>query len=679
MTGRSKNDYRISMPGLIISLWLLIVSAQATARNYDYSCVGGEIVIGNSLISLSLLAENGDLQLKSITNQINRKSYAFNYASKLYNISAFDGTFISTTINHRIIPETETCYEYQLLEVISYFDNYTLKRVIKIYKESPLVTFDFYFKIFDSANYNTVPDSTYFFDLSTYSDHWKFTAVEFFDLTDLNNTLISTSERLSFWKPVKLRGNILIARDLTSDIDLIFVKEAPSSSVQLLYPGYDYINIGSRIKAVNLGISDKEVVSGTWTRTYGFAIGLTDDDEYEYLTAIRTYQKHYRKTLPERDEMIMMNTWGDRGAGLNISESFVKEEIDACRKLGISHFQIDDGWQLWSQYDSSEMAALTTNGFTSGDWIPSPEMFPSGLMAITRYAEQNGIKLGLWFVPDKKNDYAGWEEDAGILAGLFKDAGISFFKIDAVTLANKKSEINFRHLLDSVIMATGGKVHFNLDVTASSRGGYFFLYEYGNLFLENRYTDWGNYYPYQTLRNLWMLSKYVAPERLQIEFLNNMRNKGKYRSEDPFSPEKVPLEYIFAITMAAQPLAWFEGSNLNPEAFTVASAISKYHEFMNDFHSGIILPIGKEPDGRSFTGFQSIKKEDGYLLIFRENTADKKDLVKTWLPANCIFDFELLLGDGKSFTGKTSCLSEISVSLPVPYTYALYKYKVTTD
>lgn len=54
-----------------------------------------------------------------------------------------------------------------------------------------------------------------------------------------------------------------------------------------------------------------------------------------------------------------------------------------------------------------------------------------------------------------------------------------------------------------------------VDETAGRRGGYHYLNEYGNLFLENRYTDWTNYYPYTTLRNLWMLSKYVPAEKFQ--------------------------------------------------------------------------------------------------------------------------------------------------------------------
>src|ERR1700754_3984748 len=129
-------------------------------------------------------------------------------------------------------------------------------------------------------------------------------------------------------------------------------------------------------------------------------------------------------------------------------------------------------------------------------------------------------------------------------------------EIDGVQIADKKAEDNFRKMLDTVVARTDGEGLFNLDVTAGRRFGYHYFYEYGNLFLENRYTDWANYYPYFTLRNVWMLSKYMPPQRLQIEFLNKWRNADKYPAADSLSPSFYSFDYLFAITMAGQPLAW---------------------------------------------------------------------------------------------------------------------------
>lgn len=95
-------------------------------------------------------------------------------------------------------------------------------------------------------------------------------------------------------------------------------------------------------------------------------------------------------------------------------------------------------------------------------------------------------------------------KDAETLIGLYREYGIRIFKIDGLTIPTKKAEINLRNLFDKVLAETDNKVMFNLDATASRRGGYHMFNEYGNIFLENRYTDWQNYYTYWTLRNLWM-------------------------------------------------------------------------------------------------------------------------------------------------------------------------------
>lgn len=98
-------------------------------------------------------------------------------------------------------------------------------------------------------------------------------------------------------------------------------------------------------------------------------------------------------------------------------------------------------------------------------------------------------------------------------------------------------------------METNHHVIFNLDATAGRRGGYHSMNEYGNIFLENRYTDWGNYYPYRTLRNLWQLSRYVPAEKMQVEFLNKWRNADKYADNDIFAPKSYSFDYLLALLL----------------------------------------------------------------------------------------------------------------------------------
>lgn len=144
-----------------------------------------------------------------------------------------------------------------------------------------------------------------------------------------------------------------------------------------------------------------------------------------------------------------------------------------------------------------------------------------------------------------------------------------------------------------------------MDLTNGRRVGYHWFTEYGNIFLENRYTDWGNYYPYKTMRNLWQLSRYTAPE----------------------------------------------------------------------IHKGAILPVGEEPSGRSWTGFQSISDDKhGHLIVYRELTPEVSGLLKTWLPAGTKIKCKTLMGSGTDFTTMVDTDGRIKITLPQPNSFAVYEY-----
>ena len=241
-----------------------------------------------------------------------------------------------------------------------------------------------------------------------------------------------------------------------------------------------------------------------------------------------------------------------------------------------------------------------------------------------------GIELCLWFNPSKDDSYAHWRDDADALIGLYRQYGIRTFKIDGVMIPDKRADLNLRAMFERVMDATGGQAVFNLDVTAGRRWGYHYGNEYGNIFLENRYTDWSNHYPHWTLRNLWMLSRHVPPQNLQIEFLNRWRNADRYPTDDPLAPGRIPFDYCFAITMMAQPLAWFEATGLPEEAFDIAPLIRTYRAHQERIHAGQIFPIGEEPSGTSWTGFQSLRGDEGYLIVYREHNDRSEARLRLW-------------------------------------------------
>ena len=413
-----------------------------------------------------------------------------------------------------------------------------------------------------------------------------------------------------------------------------------------------------------------ETGAGQWGASIAFASKHFGIDLRVFMVRVSYDQKPYRR--------LMMNTWGDRSQDTKVNERFCLEELERAARLGITHFQIDDGWQEGKSPNSALAKGSFRDIWANPDyWKPAADKYPSGLDPVVERARELGIEVGLWFNPSVQDDFAAWEKDADALLGLYRRYGIKVFKIDGLSIPTKRAETNLRRLFDRVGEESGGDVLFNLDATASRRGGYHMFNEYGNIFLENRYTDWGNYFPYRTLRNLWQLSRYVPAERIQVEFLNKWRNADKYAG-DPFAPAGYGFDYLFATTMAGQPLAWLESSNLPEEAFAIAPLVREYRAVAADFHAGIILPVGEEPSGRSWTGFQSLVSDaEGYLLLYREAAPSDEGVVETFLPEGAKITLTRVLGSGDRRVRQTvGRKGALRVSLPAENTFVLYKYSL---
>jgi alpha-galactosidase len=209
----------------------------------------------------------------------------------------------------------------------------------------------------------------------------------------------------------------------------------------------------------------------------------------------------------------------------------------------------------------------------------------------------------------------------------------------------------------------------DLDVTAGLRPGYFGAIFTGPLFVENRYTDWHRYWPHHTLRNLWMLSKYIDPVRLRMELLNNTRRTELYEN-DPLAPVVYDPAYLFASVMFASPLGWFEVSNL-PEKYvaSIAPIVKVWREHREAIHTGQILPIGEAPSGASWTGFASNAKNGNvYAVVFRELTNRNKAMLD--VPFVSGNEYIKLLGG----TGDVAAMDgKIEVTLEKPLSYIFIK------
>lgn len=564
--------------------------------------------------------------------------------------------------------------------LINQHDELQVKRVFKLYTNTATVSTVTYIKyselsLFKKDKEDELTGKESFYKeyeagnnhLERYgfnSPHWSIETVSFKDVTDKNNNLVFNSSFTPYNYDITSNGNLLLGTHSLDKVGFFILKEAPNESSQLNYPGFDFVTSNKGLSIPFSGYPFQGF-SKEWIEGYTTTISI-GEDENSLLHNLRLYLKETSMYSEDSHEMVMMNTWGDRGRDGRINESFIVNELKTAANLGITHYQIDDGWEQGLSSNSADSSGELWDEWKPEDWQVHKTRFPNGLEPVLEEAKKYNIKLGLWFHPSNGNSYANWKQDAEIITNLYKSTGIKYIKIDGIKINDKRSEINLQKFFETVKEQTDGAVFFNLDLTAGVRGGYFKYRNLGNLFLENRYTDWGRYYPYQTLRNLWMLSKYFPPELLQIEFLNNSRNPNKYGENDLLAPHNYDFDYVFATTMAAQPLAWFEATGLPKDFLKTKELIGKYKEVKKDFHEGVILPIGEEPSGTSVTGFQSIKEDKGYLLIYRELNPNDLQFVQTYLLNDKNVKFKTILSSKDAKNVKLELLDNGVVKLNLP-------------
>ena len=482
--------------------------------------------------------------------------------------------------------------------------------------------------------------------------HLRLIQVEFRDQTDQHNELVH--ERCWLLHPsdkvLALQGNLFVVENMLTGGGRILVKEAPLPHARPVTPEADL-----RVEPLPSGFELLLLEDEDRSLGYGWTEIEYDGGPVERARALHAWQQGKRPTTRSHGiPKFLSNTWGDRSRDSRIQHDFIQKEIDAAHRLGVEILQIDDGWQKGVTANSAQAKQKhgIWEGYWSRDsdfWEPNRERFPGGLEPVVEKARTVGMGMGLWFSPDSSNEFANWQKDAQCILGLHRSLGIHHFKIDGVRAESARAQQNLRRFFQAVETESRGEVVFDLDITAQVRPGHFGAIPVGPLFVENRYTDWHNYWPHQTLRNLWKLSRWIDPRRLRMEFLNNSRNLERYPG-DPLAPHHYDPSCLFATVMFSNPLGWFEVSNLPDTYFDqVPPLVQTWKEHREALFAGTVLPIGSAPDGISWTGLLSLAPggEAGYILVFRELSPDSACMLDLPGVGKAARECESLSGSGE--------------------------------
>ncbi|MDL2232577.1 alpha-galactosidase [Ruminococcaceae bacterium OttesenSCG-928-L11] len=447
--------------------------------------------------------------------------------------------------------------------------------------------------------------------------HLRLESVLLQDKSDVHDALVGESEQLLYANEVlEQRGSIFRLTEYMDGEGLLLCKDSPSPSSQIGHRPADLVVDRKRVAGL-VGTGAAGVLPDG-CRGYGVTVGVGEPETLQLL-----FKRYYRakSRCAHRPRCMMSNTWGDRNQDKAVSHAFLIKEVETAAALGIDVVQIDDGWQKGITSNSAVQTGGVFSGYYDRDpgfWDVNSGKFPHGLEPIIQKARQAGVEIGLWFSPDSSGEFANWQRDVETVAGLWSRFGIRYFKLDGVELPTKTAETRYARFLRETAARTDEQVVFCQDITAGNRPGHLYMEQYGLVFVENRYTDWGNYTPHNTLRNLWSLARWLPVDRYQFELLNHRRNPDKYPG-DPLAPSTYSAGYLFASVMAANPLFWMELSALAPRDVAELSELVRFYRTIRDtLPKAEMHPIGECPDGTRYTGFHIAGEKGGYLILLRE-------------------------------------------------------------
>ena len=385
------------------------------------------------------------------------------------------------------------------------------------------------------------------------------TAVEFIGRTDYSCDQVFEHPDPSG----SANGNLLYVDD-GSGAGFVFLQEAPPSAerrdMELFDFKFEDENDG-RIVSCSWGIAPPEIVPGREYQSYRHTVIIYRNADEKRGAVHKYLAGRYADSLS--NHVVMVNPWGCGDFAARAGESFLLAEIAAAEKLGAECYQIDDGWQrggsLWE--------LICANRHIHPDfWDVAPHKFSDGFTRWSLTAAEHNMNWRSGPLQAFNTSYCDGADFAAAVLKYHKMYGFRFFKVDSMVLGSYESERNLLSMLRTIRDGSGGRIMFYLDVSYGQRGGYFYLLEYGTLFLENRYIDWSGpigYHPEHTLRSLWKLARCTRAQYLQIEVPYRRLLETIKPEPNPLfrcDPALYPWSYWAAVALFANMLLWLAPS-----------------------------------------------------------------------------------------------------------------------
>lgn len=403
------------------------------------------------------------------------------------------------------------------------------------------------------------------------------------------------------------------------------------------------------------GVMPEELVTDRFRECWAHWTILYTGGNDEMQLALKRFDRTRYPVFPERDLMIINDTWGpaNPGGAQFAKEEYLLKEIPLLADLGIDVLRIDDGWQI-------------------NPWGGDKEIFrPSyadGWKKITQACRTHHVKLGLWVAIQRAR-----QED--LLLNL-EEANVVTWKVDFDHLNNRAAFENRFKNIRALMKKAWMKTQFSFCPEYDDpRYGWYYAKEYGSIYFQNIQEALPEHLimvPYHVLRQHWLMSKYFNSNKLQVMLQNPQRVDARY-SDAPQHGHG----YCFAMGLPFVPV-FFQSAQYLDEAgrAELKELIALYRKERKKMFACYTFPIGERPANNAWSGFQLIndRQDGGYLLLFRElhNAEDSKEIRLKFLAGKRLKVENLRTGEKSVVEVSDEGFARFALDRPADYLYLKY-------
>ena len=156
----------------------------------------------------------------------------------------------------------------------------------------------------------------------------------------------------------------------------------------------DNVNCLRVIPAINSYASNYKLKAGETFKTPEFIFTLSENGTGQASRNLQNWARKYQLWNGEGSRMTLLNNW--ENTAFDFNQEKLAQLMKDAKDLGVDMFLLDDGWFANKYPRKDDRAGL-------GDWEPTRSKLPGGIPALTKAAEEAGVKFGLWIEPEMVN------------------------------------------------------------------------------------------------------------------------------------------------------------------------------------------------------------------------------------------------------------------------------------